>query len=109
MNWKNFLIVSFKILFTLFVVLGIGLIVIDSIIHTATGDSYTPEKWWNAEQYYCATQGMEAHQYISNQCSLFGCVDIEKTKCVGENKEKMINYKDKIFCQYSLSGDLGLC
>jgi hypothetical protein len=52
---------------------------------------------------------MTAKEYVSQSCSLFGCVDVEKTKCVGNGNEKLIDYDDAIFCQYTLKGDYGWC
>lgn len=93
-------------------VLFIGLVTWNVTIETMgamTGETYTEEKWFEAEQYFCATKGLEAQQYIGQSCSLFGCVDTEKTKCVGHNIEKKIDYGHDIFCQYTRKGDFGWC
>ena len=93
-------------------ILIVGLItwnVTIDVMGSATGEQYTEEKWFIAEQYVCAKQGLEAQQYIGQSCSLFGCVDREKTKCVGHNIEKKIDYEDPIFCQYSMKEDFGWC
>jgi len=109
MKLEKFLGHAFAFCGALLIVLLVGWLVTAEIVATATGKEYTEEKFWIAEQYYCETNGMEAHQYISQQCSLFGCVEVERTKCVGDNRETKIDYSDEIFCHYTMEGDLGWC
>jgi len=109
MDWNNFLARSFTYLFAVLIVLLVGWIVSDAVLSSATGDEYTPEKFWVQEQYYCATYGMVAQEYITNQCSLFGCVEVERTKCVGDLREKKIDYEHEMFCKYTIRGDFGWC
>ena len=91
------------------IVLGVGWLVLDTTLDSAVGNSYTDEKWWVAGQYHCAKQQMVAEEYLAERCSLFGCHTAQLTKCVGDNREKKIDYTDEIFCQYTLRGDWGMC
>ena len=100
---------AFTFIIALLIVLLVGWMVVDTTLESAVGNSYTEEKWWIAEQYHCAKQGMEAEQYLAERCSFFGCHTAELTKCVSDNRELKIDYDDEIFCQYTLKGDWDWC
>lgn len=91
------------------IVVGMGFLVVEKILDTASGEEYTAQKWFAAEQYYCESQGMVAQEYIGQNCGFFSCIDVEKTMCVKGKNERMIDYKDKVFCRYKLAGDYGMC
>jgi hypothetical protein len=95
--------------FAIVLFLLIGYIVTDSVFESSAGSKYTDGNWLLAEQYYCATQNMVAQEYVGQSCSLFGCVDVEKTRCIGNGNEKLIDYDNPIFCQYTMKGDYGWC
>ncbi len=99
----------FMMCLSVFIVGLVGFFVTDAMLDSAVGEHYTEEKWFAAEQIHCVSQGMEAVEYVGQNCGLFGCIDVEKTKCVGTNREKLIDYDDKIFCKYKLAGDYGWC
>jgi len=71
------------------------------VLEYPTGDAYNDGAWHKAEQQFWTMKNMNTKYYISTECSLFGCTD-------GYNDE-MIDYSDKIFCKYSVKGDLGWC
>jgi len=107
MNEKNMNRIIFAI--SLIITLVVGYFVADTVLGNATGEEFNNNKWSYEENKYCSGIGMRAVEYISVECSLFGCQNIERTKCVGSSGEKKINYNDKIFCKYTVKGDLGLC
>lgn len=96
-------------LLTGLIIVVVGYFVFHSIIYTALGYKYTESKWLDLERQYCAGFGLQAYEYVYNACSLFGCWDIEKTKCVGTDREKLIDYDNKMFCELTMAGDYGLC
>lgn len=101
------IIISFLV--STLIVFCVGVSVVDGVTSSTYGLSYTPEKWWNEEQAYCANKNATATEYIATRCSLFGCIDIQRTKCVTENREFQINYNTKEFCKLTMKGDLEKC
>lgn len=97
-----------NIAFVLFM-LVVGWSIADNILDSTYGEYTTNIDWIAAEQAYCQRYGLTAIEYISTECMLFGCSDFEKTKCVGTNTERKIDYDDKSLCKLTLKGDYGWC
>lgn len=100
----------FVVCVALFIVLFVFYLVLDTTLSIATGKTYTEDLWFAAENNYCQMNGgYTAVQYIAQSCSWAGCHDVQKTKCVKDNQQKIIDYSDDIFCKYTLKGDYGWC
>ena len=87
----------------------VGILVIEVFFSSFTGKDYTPEKYNKLLVEYCNELNMIKVDYIGQTCSFLGCKDVQKAKCVGDNGEKLINYKDIEFCEITVKGDLLGC
>lgn len=90
-------------------ILLVGFFVFQSLSYSASSRDASPSSVRVAEQSFCAKNGGRAVQYIAQSCGLFGCMDVERTKCVGSFGESKIDYSSSEFCTVSIREDLGLC